>query len=254
MNLFGFESRAGLDFLLRECCPYERNSLADPTVPANPFNRAPAATVDARLRGHREIIMILEPNIDWGQQGLTDCIELFEDSRTTKLVKESTHGFLECVTSCDCFVQPHGYGNGYSAVPEFEFDIHGLEVKVAAGFPWGSWMEVLERRRPQWLSNPRDKDSLKDEIVDEILAIRREIKDTAIVPEHDRFDDIWNRLSDAAREAIDSGISEEEWRVSGRDKIRASLMASILEILDGTVEAWKQELNAIKQIESLAQV
>jgi hypothetical protein len=115
-------------------------------------------------------------------------------------------------------------------------------------------MEVLEHRRPEWLSNPCDKDSLEDEVVDEILGIRRKIDDTAVIPEHDRFDDIWNRLSDAAREAIDAGISEEEWRMSGRDKVLTSLISSISEVLDGTVEAWKQEVNAIERLRACRSV
>ncbi|WP_457091109.1 hypothetical protein [Microvirga sp. P5_D2] len=195
--------------------------------------------------------MELEPNPQWGLQGLTECIALFEDTETGKLVEERVDEFLECVTSCDPFVQPLGHGDRYSAVPEFEFDIHSLEVKVSVGFPWGVWMDVLKRRRPDWLLNPCDKDSLTEDVVDEILTIRQEVEGTSSIPERYRCYLIWDMLSGAAQDAVDASISEAEWRGSGRDEIRSSLVVSISTVLDEEIEAWKQELDSARQRYSL---
>jgi hypothetical protein len=176
---------------------------------------------------------------------------MFESTGTTELVEEVVDGFLEFATSCDPFIQPHDQDCSYSGIPEFEFDVYGLVVKVSAGYPWSDWTSVLEQRRPDWLLNPCDKDWLTEDVVDEILTFRHEIEATSSILEHDGFNGIWDKLSDTARESIDAGISEEEWRISGRDDIRRSLIASISEVLDETIEAWKQELDGLTQFESL---
>ena len=133
----------------------------------------------------------------------------------------------------------------FSFVPEFEFDIHGLEVKVAAGFSWGHWLFERDSRRRDWVLNPCDKDTLKEEVVDEILAIKREIEEDSSIEECERWFQIWHRLSDAAQDAIYADISEAEWRDSGRDKIRSSLIISISKVLDEEIEAWKEALDRI---------
>jgi hypothetical protein len=226
-------------------------SLAGWSIPGDPFDQASAPTVDTRLWGHKEIIMELEPNIDRSVQGLTECIALFEDAKTRRLVAERVDAFVESVTSYDPFVQPHVHGSVFSFVPEFEFDIHGLEVKVAAGFSWGNWLCVLERRRRDWVLNPCDKDTLKEEVADEILAIKREIEGDSSIEECERWFQIWDRLSGAAQDAIYAGISEAEWRDSGRGKIRSSLIISISKALDEEIEAWKEALDRIVQVQSL---
>jgi hypothetical protein len=226
-------------------------SLADWSVLVNPFDQASAATVDTRLWGHEEIIMKLEPSIDRSVQGLTECIALFKDAKTRTRVEERVDAFVESVTSYDPFVQPHVHGNVFSFVPEFEFDIHGLEVKVAAGFSLGHWWFERDSRRRDWVLNPCDKDKLKEEVVDEILAIKREIEGDSSIDECERWFQIWHRLSDAAQDAIYAGISEAEWRDSGRDKIRSSLIISISKVLDEEIEAWKEALERIIQVQSL---
>jgi hypothetical protein len=228
-------------------------SLAGRSVPVNPFDQAFAPTVDTRLWGHKEIIMELEPNIDRSVQGLTECIALFEDAETRRLVAERVDAFVESVTSYDPFVQPHVRGNGnvFSFVPEFAFDIHGLEVKVAAGFSWGHWLFERDHRLWDWMLNPCDKDTLKEEVVDEILAIKREVEEDSSIEECERWFQIWLRLPDATQDAIYAGISEAKWRDPGRAKIRSSLIISICKVLDEEVEAWKEALDRIIQVQSL---
>jgi hypothetical protein len=228
-------------------------SLADRSVPGNPFDQASAATVDTRLWGHKEIIMKLEPNIDRSVQGLTECIALFEDAKTRRLVAERVDELLEPVTSYDPFVQPHVCGNGnvFSFIPEFAFDIHGLEVKVAVGLSSGRWYCECDRLRWRWVLNPCDKDTLKEDVVGKILAIKREIEGDSSIHECEHWSEIWRRLSDADQDAIYAGISEAEWRDSGRDKIRSSLISSIFRALDEEIEAWKEALDRIIQAQSL---
>jgi len=227
-------------------------SLAGKSVSGNPFDQASAATVDTRLWSHKGFVMELEPNVDWGLQGLTECIVLFESTETRKLVEERVDEFLKLVTSCDLFIQPLGHGDKYSAVPEFEFDIHSLEVKVSVGFPWGVWMQVLERRRPDWLLNPCDNDRLNQRVVNEILKTKQGLEGVSSISERDRCHWIWCMLSCTAQDTIDASISEAEWRGSGRDEIRSSLVVSIFRVLDEEIAFWKQELDTARQRQSLA--
>ncbi|MXQ10442.1 hypothetical protein [Microvirga makkahensis] len=196
-------------------------------------------------RHYQEHLVELKPNVCWEVKGLIECLELFEDQRTADLIKELVDEALEEITNCDPFVQPHGSGDRYHDTPEFELDVHSLEVKVKVGCSWGDWAELLQRHRLDWVLNPYGKDDLDPGFAAEIEDIKEEIEEDGSAPECDRLQEVWDRLPDHIQMAVDTGISEEEWRLSDQYEVRESLVTSISDFVRDTVSDWDQELKSL---------
>jgi hypothetical protein len=187
-----------------------------------------------------------KPNDYLCVRGVIECIELFDDNRTTDLIKDLVDDFLEDITNCDPFVQPHGEGDEYLDMPAFRFDVHSLEVTVNAGYPWGDWAKMLEQNRPDWILYPYNKDELDTDIAADIEAVKEEVEQDDAIPECERLQEVWDRLPDSIQMAVDAGISEEEWRLDGRDGIREALIDAILAFVRDTVDDWDRELKRLK--------
>jgi hypothetical protein len=191
----------------------------------------------------------LKPNVPLGVRRLIEHIELFEDKRTADLIEELVDEFLEDITSCDPFVQPDGDGDRNVDTPEFQFDVHSLEVKVTVGYPWGKWSDMLEELRLDWLSSPYSWGKYDRKIVSDITDVQKAVEEDGSIPEGDRWQEVWDRLPDHIQIAVDEGISKQEWQLGAQNDIRESLIDSISEFVRDTVDEWDQELRSFKPTE-----
>jgi hypothetical protein len=161
----------------------------------------------------------LKPNMSFDLHCAIDSFREMQGANIETIVDS----FLQDFRRCDPFVQSEGAGN----VPTFALWVGPLKVEVQVGYTRRHWNALLRLKRLQWLSDPYRWEMLDDAALTHIRKIASQVRADVSIPDGDRLNALWDRLSCTAREVIDAEISEEEWNTCGRKRIREELIDTL---------------------------